>query len=263
MPFLQLPSVPVPHADLPAYLEKHADQPVAELFEPYRKYESTLREVFAQEPSHLALTDPHIGVLPLFTEDTPKLRVRARNLAAESDEVKSRYIMPLPDTNRRPDGAPATVASIGDFQSNFAVFSEMALAGLNWDNVVAAGSSVTSCLLPVPTEYAKSRRSLREYYHEKLCPASDVDLFLYGLTEEQAMEKIKQIEAAVRDSTMSETTTVRTKNAVTICKLSRRFLLYISSLLYIANQCHQQAASTRLVMYRLVILLSGVRRQNA
>lgn len=46
----------------------------------------------------------------------------------------------------------------------------------------------------------------REYYHEKLAPASDVDLFLYGLNEEEAIEKIKQIEAKIRDNILHETT---------------------------------------------------------
>lgn len=32
------------------------------------------------------------------------------------------------------------------------------------------------------------------------------------------MEKIKDIEAQVRDAILSETTVVRTKNAITICK---------------------------------------------
>jgi len=49
-----------------------------------------------------------------------------------------------------------------------------------------------------------------------LAPASDVDLFIYGLNEEQAIDKIKQIEADVRDAILSETTVVRTKNAITI-----------------------------------------------
>ena len=43
-----------------------------------------------------------------------------------------------------------------------------------------------------------------------------MDLFLYGLTEEQAIEKIKQIETSIRDSILAETTTIRTKNAITI-----------------------------------------------
>src|ERR1700733_3628408 len=43
----------------------------------------------------------------------------------------------------------------------------------------------------------ESKRALRQYYHEQLAPASDVDLFIYGLNEEQAIEKIKEIEAKV------------------------------------------------------------------
>ena len=57
---------------------------------------------------------------------------------------------------------------------------------------------------------------MREYYHEHLAPASDVDLFLYGLSEEQALEKIKQIERSIKDSILHEVTTIRTKNAITI-----------------------------------------------
>jgi len=61
-----------------------------------------------------------------------------------------------------------------------------------------------------------SQRALRHHYHEKLAPASDVDLFLYGLNEEDAIKKIKQIETSIRDSILAETTTIRTKNAITI-----------------------------------------------
>ncbi|OAA62700.1 Ankyrin repeat-containing domain protein [Niveomyces insectorum RCEF 264] len=217
MPPRELPVLPAPLAELPAYLATHPDKPATELFAPYREYEAGIRERFAQEPGHPALKDPHVNVLPVFTEATPAVTVRARDLAAESAAEKSRYIMPLPDDNRRPNGAAAVVPSLKMFQDHFAVFSESALAAVNWDNVVAAGSSVVSCLLPVPDKYRASKRGLREYYHEKLCPASDVDLFLYGLTEEQAIEKIRQIETSVRDSILAETTTVRTKHAITIC----------------------------------------------
>ncbi|KAK0729206.1 hypothetical protein B0T21DRAFT_394537 [Apiosordaria backusii] len=212
-----VPALPVPLADLHKHLARNPDTPVTQLFEPYRKYEAHLREAFAQDPSNELLKDPHVNVLPLFTEDTATLNMRARNLAAESKEERSRYIMPLPKELRRPNGSPATVRDLKEFRRNFNVFSESSLVELDWSNVVAAGSSVVNCLLPVPDEYNRNKRTLREFYHEKFSPASDVDLFLYGLTEEQAIEKIKDIEARVRDSLLTETTTVRTKNAITIC----------------------------------------------
>lgn len=95
--------------------------------------------------------------------------------------------------------------------------SRASLAELDWSNVVGVGSSVANCLLPVPEQYNASKRTLWEHYHEELCPASDVDLFLYGLTEQEAMETIRHMETAVRDATLTDTTTARTKRAITIC----------------------------------------------
>lgn len=43
-----------------------------------------------------------------------------------------------------------------------------------------------------------------------------MDIFIYGLNEEEAIEKIKEIERSVKDSILHETTTIRTKNAITI-----------------------------------------------
>ncbi|TLS27460.1 hypothetical protein PpBr36_05142 [Pyricularia pennisetigena] len=217
MSYTKLPATPVPHAELPAYLEKHNETPMVDLFKPYRVFENELRALYAQEPDNEALKDPYINVLPLFAPNMPEIKTRARNLELESAEERSKYIMALPGDKRRQNGSPAVVDSVKQFQHNFAVFSETSLLDLNWDNVVVAGSAVVNCLLPVPREFSRSKRTLREYYHEKLCPASDVDLFLFGLTEEEAIEKIKEIEASVKDSLLSECTTVRTKHAITIC----------------------------------------------
>lgn len=211
-----LPQLPATHTDLARHIADRAETPMAEIMEPYRKFEARLREVYAQDRQNPILSDPYLNVVPLFNDDTSKITTRARDLSAESEEEKSRYIMPLPEDKRRPHGSPATVADFAEFQHNFNVFSESSLVEMDWGNVVAAGSSVVNCLLPVPTEFKVSKRKLREYYHEKFCPASDVDLFLYGLTHDQAIEKIKQIERAVKDAILNEVTVVRTKYAITI-----------------------------------------------
>ncbi|TRX88447.1 hypothetical protein FHL15_010637 [Xylaria flabelliformis] len=223
----QLPKLPAVHDELVNYIAKRPDVSMAELIEPYRQFEAKLREMYAQERNNTVLDDPYLNVLPLFTKDTPAIQTRARNLDGETQEQKEKYIMPLPEEKRRPDGSPAVVESLKEFRYNFGVFSESSLADMNWDNIVAAGSSVVNCLLPVPAEYKKSKRSLRQYYHEKFCPASDVDLFLYGLNEEQAIQKIKDIETRIRDAILSEVTVVRTKNAITICKLSTSIVLRV------------------------------------
>ncbi|KPM38970.1 hypothetical protein AK830_g7594 [Neonectria ditissima] len=211
-----LPQLPAPHADLARYISENPDKSMIDILQPYRSYEATLRSVYAQDRQNPILDDPHLNVLPLFTENTSLITTRARNLEAESDEEKSRYIMALPDDKRRPHGSPATVANLAEYQHNFNVFSESSLVDMDWSNVVAAGSSVVNCLLPVPKLFNTTKRKLREYYHEKFCPASDVDLFLYGLNHDQAIEKIKQIEKAIRDALLNEVTVVRTKYAITI-----------------------------------------------
>lgn len=211
-----LPKLPVPHGQFARYISENKDTSMVEIMEPYRKYEAGLRGIFAQDRQNPALNDPYINVLPLFTNDTDLITTRARDLATESEEEKSKYIMALPDEQRRAHGSPATVGNIDEFQKNFNLFSESSLSELDWSNVVAAGSSVINCLLPVPEAFNVNKRKLREYYHEKFCPASDVDLFLYGLTHDEAIEKIKKIEQAIRDAILSEVTVVRTKYAITI-----------------------------------------------
>ncbi|KAK0733485.1 hypothetical protein B0T26DRAFT_669889 [Lasiosphaeria miniovina] len=212
-----LPELPAPLGNLVRHIAEHPDTPMVQLMKPYRDYEAHLRQAFAQNPDHELLKDHHVNILPLFTDDTPSIKVRARDITNESAEESSKYVMPLPKDLRRPDKSPAVVQSFKDFQRNFNVFSESSLIDLDWNNIVAAGSSVVNCLLPVPEHYNRSKRGLRDFFHEKFSPASDVDLFMYGLTEEQAIEKIKDIEARVRDSLLTETTIVRTKHAVTIC----------------------------------------------
>ncbi|PWI66622.1 hypothetical protein PCL_04760 [Purpureocillium lilacinum] len=213
---LNLPELPAPHKELAKHIAQHPEQTVEDIMAPYRKYEARLREVYAQDRQNPALDDPYINVVPLFTDDTKHITTRARDLSQESPEQQSKYIMVLPEDKRRAHGSPATVADLNEFQHNFGVFSESSLVELDWSNVVAAGSSVVNCLLPVPEDFKSSKRKLREYYHEKFCPASDVDLFLYGLTHDQAIEKIKQIERAIRDALLNEVTVVRTKYAITI-----------------------------------------------
>lgn len=198
------------------YLSKNPDTPIGKLVEPYKVFESELRKVYAQQPTHEVVKYGKVNTVPIFAGHEQDLKIRARSVDTESEEEKSKYIMNLEKGDRKPTGSPAVVSSFNDFQQNFNLFSESSLADLDWNNVVVAGSAVTTALLPVPEKWAGSKRSLREYYHEHLAPASDVDLFLYGLNKEQAVEKIKQIERSIKDSILQETTTIRTKNAITI-----------------------------------------------
>ncbi|KAJ5746177.1 hypothetical protein N7520_011359 [Penicillium odoratum] len=212
-----LPTVPVKHANFLAYLQSNPETPIQELVKPYNAFDGVARKIYAQMPFHPLVMDNHANTVPLYGPDgTTDIRIRARDLTSESPEAKEKYILPLEDSVRRPNGSPAFVPTLAEFQQNFAIFTENSLSELDWSNVVAAGSAVVTSALPIPEEHRGSKRSLRQYYHDQFAPASDVDLFLYGLTEEQAVEKIKHIETKIRNSILHETTTIRTKNTVTI-----------------------------------------------
>lgn len=214
---MSLPSLPVKHANFIQHVKARPNTPIPELVKPYNEYDAVIRKMYAQDPDNAILKDNFLNVVPLFDANgSADIRVRARNLASEPETTRSKYIMPLKDENRKPNGSPAVVENLKDFQTHFNIFSESSLADLDWNNVVAAGSAVATSLLPVPEKYSGTKRGLRQFYHEDFSPASDVDLFLYGLTEEQAVDKIKQIERCISDSVLAEVSTIRTKNAITI-----------------------------------------------
>lgn len=212
-----LPSVPVQHQDLLKHIQSNKETDMIDLFKPYNEYDAVLRRVFAQEPAHPALKNNHLNLVPVYdNKGSTNARVRARDLESEPPELKEKYLLPLNPENRKPNGSPAVVQTLLKFQNNFNLFTEGSLSDIDWSNIVVAGSAVVTCLMPVPEKYRDSKRSMRQFYHEEFAPASDVDLFLYGLTEEQAIEKIRHIEKAIQGSILQETTTIRTKNTITI-----------------------------------------------
>jgi hypothetical protein len=130
-------------------------------------------------------------------------------------DPETAYIISLEEGQRRPNASPAIETSLAAFQENFNIFSSSSLRALCWDNVVVAGGAVTTTLLPVPETW-KARK--HEYYHEHFAPNADVDLFIYGLDEDQARQKIKDIERSVKAGIGAGTqiVTVRASNAITI-----------------------------------------------
>ncbi|CUS09476.1 unnamed protein product [Tuber aestivum] len=213
----RLPELPVPPAKFLHHVQANPGVPVRQLLEPFIEYETALRAYFAQAPDH-QFVKGDVNLISLFEDGNDGLlRIRGRRVDEEGREEQKRYVMPLSEKGRKPDGEPALVTSLEVFRKNFSIFSEGALMNLDWSHVVAAGSSVLTPLLRTPEEQGESLRSLREYYHDNLAPASDIDLFIHGIEDPQeAIEKMAAIESTVKDNLLWETTTVRTKNTITI-----------------------------------------------
>ncbi|KAJ5453087.1 hypothetical protein N7445_001270 [Penicillium cf. griseofulvum] len=212
-----LPSLPAKHNDFVKYVNSNPQKPMSDLLQPYNEYDAILRKKFAQDPSHTSIQGNYVNIVPLYDQKgSTDLSIRSRDLASETPEQTEKYLLPLSAEDRKPHGSPAVVPSLNEFQNNFALFTEGSLSDIDWSNVVAAGSAVVTSLLPVPEKHRNSKRGLRKYYHDEFAPASDVDLFLYGLNEEQALEKIMHIEDKIKNTILYETTTIRTKNTITI-----------------------------------------------
>lgn len=160
---MDLPNLPVPLDEFVPYLGKQKRDDILNesALGPFKTYESKLREIFAQEPSNKAIADPHVNVAPVYTGNEDHLRVKARNLEAETPQESEKYMLPLNSAFRRDDGTHAVAPTLTQFKDNFRLFSESSLVDLDWSNVVAAGSAVTTSLLPLSEEHRSSRKAQR------------------------------------------------------------------------------------------------------
>jgi hypothetical protein len=157
---MDLPSVPAPMQGFLPYLARQSK--VAEALQPYKTYESKLRETFAQYRDNAILNDPHINTVPIFAGHEQTVKVHARDLHHETLEEKEKFLLPLSASDRKPNGSSAIVGSLKEFRTNFNLFSESSLIDLDWTNIVAAGSSVVTSLLPVEAPHNESKRALRQ-----------------------------------------------------------------------------------------------------
>ncbi|KAF7508658.1 hypothetical protein GJ744_009050 [Endocarpon pusillum] len=156
---MDLPSLPASMQDFIPYLASQSK--VAEALEPYKDYEGKLRETFAQHRDSPVLNDHHINTVPLFAGHEQMIKVRARDLDHETHEERDKYLLPLSAGDRKLNGSSAMVGSIKEFRSNFNLFSESSLVDLDWNNIVAAGSSVFTSLLPVGAPHNKNPTTMR------------------------------------------------------------------------------------------------------
>jgi hypothetical protein len=160
---MEVPELPVSLSDFVPYFNREARLavPVEQILQPFKNYEAKLREIFAQEPDSNIVSNPHVNAVPVFAGYEQLLTVHARQLEQESKQQNERYIFPLETKLRKRNGSPAVVQFLEDFKANFDIFCESSLVDMDWSNVIAAGSSVTTSLLPVPQPHALSERAHR------------------------------------------------------------------------------------------------------
>jgi hypothetical protein len=88
---------------------------------------------------------------------------------------------PLPHNPYRPraNSISATVVNRDKFFSQWNEFTHNTFVGVNWDNIVVAGGAVLGVLIENPINFS---------FHN-----SDIDVFVYGLSAEEATKKIFEV----------------------------------------------------------------------
>ncbi|KAJ3443233.1 ankyrin repeat ph and sec7 domain containing protein secg-related [Anaeramoeba flamelloides] len=178
------------------------------LFEKTRNEENKFRELFAKKRESEVLKDDKLMLVNAFENfDIFK------GLPETEDEKK----IPRAFPNEKPvDPKVSNINTKKDFLNNFLVYSERQLDYLDWNNVLVAGGAVLACLQPIPEEHNVSNLTRRKYYHDLQYNGGDIDIFIYGLDEEAANEKIKSIYSAIVETIPFKAICFRTRNSVSI-----------------------------------------------
>ena len=87
-----------------------------------------------------------------------------------------------------------------------------------------AGGSVLACLQEVPAPHNASNIAIRNYYHKIAYQNSDIDIFIYGLSPDDANKKMESIYETIKNNIVGADDVVafRSLHAVTIISKVRR-----------------------------------------
>ncbi|PPQ82853.1 hypothetical protein CVT26_008103 [Gymnopilus dilepis] len=197
-------------ANLPTY------QPLDDALEKAMGAEKDLRHLFATNPHNNLLQDSFLGLVDVFSLDPSITRTRAR-LVSTRAELSKNHVFPLKAAARRGNLLPSTVPDLKTFRKHWRVFTHGSLSKMtagDWENVVAAGGSVLACL--APPQWTIPPKDLNELYQSENYMTSDIDLFLWGLSPEEAKIKMENINQAICLACKWNVVCVRKANVVSI-----------------------------------------------
>jgi hypothetical protein len=165
--------------------------------------EAELRKLWATDRENPILQDPYIGLVDVFSSNTPpEVRlINSRVVTDDESDLSAKHIFPLSPAARRKHNSPSMVTDYDELKKNWLIFTEGSLSQLSdWNNVVAAGGSVLACMLPLEESRKVSKREIRKYLHSEAYPTSDVDLFLWGMNAEQVCFRSDLVDRALRST---------------------------------------------------------------
>ncbi|EMR83359.1 hypothetical protein ACHAPC_009894, partial [Botrytis cinerea] len=210
-------STPTSPAQFLSLLSRFPRKSTRELVKPYLLYETWLRKAFAKP--HAVVGGPE-DLASIYDGHESSFKIRTIDRETTAAE---KYIMPLKEREEELGGQLAIAGSLEIFRENFNAFTHGILDGINWSNIVVAGSAALLPLLsPRRDEGPSSSAAVGpplENYFDNIAKASDIDIFIYGINDEKlAIWRISEIEATIRKNqriVMGEGLSLHTKNAIT------------------------------------------------
>jgi hypothetical protein len=178
-----------------------------------KQQEDIIRNLFAVDRDNAILSDPYLSLLPLFT--VPKSRDEHLETLPMLFDFEDREFYRLFKTGTTTRNIPSNIklcSSMDKFYANWKDFANDLFENFNWKNVVVAGGSIVRCVLD-----EKASTNQKEYYsssdeedfhisdnifkykgniESSIKPSfeyTDIDLFLYGVTEKEANQKLIEI----------------------------------------------------------------------
>lgn len=109
--------LPRPPSDFITHLAENPETPSTELLKPYLDYELWLRKAFARGETQL---DGLANLVPVYDKRDEALKIR--NVDRKTNDG-DKYLIRLPDSHVKSDGAPATAASLEEYKRNFEAFT--------------------------------------------------------------------------------------------------------------------------------------------
>eukprot|EP01126_Amoeba_proteus_P055454 TRINITY_DN6887_c0_g3_i3.p1 TRINITY_DN6887_c0_g3~~TRINITY_DN6887_c0_g3_i3.p1 ORF type:complete len:1928 (-),score=499.26 TRINITY_DN6887_c0_g3_i3:166-5883(-) len=182
---------------------------IRSLFNQVVEEENGYREVFAQERDSTILNNPYLMLVDVHKEE---------DIFRITEDVYENlpHVFPHAVGCRKKVGEPCIVSK-DEFRRNLKLFSEGQLKDLNWDNIFMAGGSTLACLQPIPEVHNINNQTKRKYYHDLAYCSSDIDLFIYGIEDQEvANKKVLEIYEAVVGVIHPPAIAFRSTHAITI-----------------------------------------------
>ncbi len=168
-----------------------------------------LRKLYVSSPNDYRVMEPYVNLVDIYDDNEDLFTVLPL-----SEEEKNESVILTKRAEVLKAGTSA-IPTLNEFQDNFDIFTEGLLECMNWDNLFLAGGSILAALTKLP-DNIKTDDEKRKYYHDEKYDKSDLDLYIYGLSERNATKKMYEIYENIKKVLPCPSTCIRSSRVITI-----------------------------------------------